>query len=159
MMFEVTFTMAPRPAGSMCCATHLHIDIVPNRDSRPTYLLRESYRDGKKVRKRTLANLSALDDAQIEAIRAILRGDWRLHGFRNRDLLEELFGAKLPSAEERRRRSLRVCRQLQLLRAHGLIAKIAHSNRYKVTDKGDALMWSAVFLRIERFPKALNAVA
>ena len=52
----------------------MHIDIVPNRDSRPTYLLRESYRDGKRVRKRTLANLSALTDAQIESIRAILRG-------------------------------------------------------------------------------------
>jgi len=53
----------------------MHIDIVPNRDSRPTFLLRESYRDGPRVRKRTLANLSALSAAQIEAIRAVLRGE------------------------------------------------------------------------------------
>ena len=52
----------------------MHIDAVPNRTSRPTYLLRESYRIGKKVRKRTLANLSALPDEQIEAIRAVLAG-------------------------------------------------------------------------------------
>ena len=52
----------------------MHIDAVPNRTSRPTYLLRESYREGKKVRKRTLANLSALSDEQIEAIRAVLTG-------------------------------------------------------------------------------------
>jgi transposase len=52
----------------------MHIDAVPNRTSRPTYLLRESYRQGKKVRKRTLANLSALSDEQIEAIRAVLSG-------------------------------------------------------------------------------------
>lgn len=52
----------------------MHIDGVPNRTSRPTYLLRESYRDGKKVRKRTLANLSALSDEQIESIRAVLAG-------------------------------------------------------------------------------------
>jgi hypothetical protein len=52
----------------------MHIDAVPNRTSRPTYLLRESYRQGKKVRKRTLANLSALSDEQIEAIRAVLAG-------------------------------------------------------------------------------------
>ncbi len=52
----------------------MHIDCVPNRTSRPTYLLRESYREGKKVRKRTLANLSALSDEQIEAIRAVLAG-------------------------------------------------------------------------------------
>ena len=53
----------------------MHIDIVPNRDARPTFLLRESYREGSRVRKRTLANLSALSEQQIEAIRAVLRGD------------------------------------------------------------------------------------
>jgi transposase len=52
----------------------MHIDGVPNRTSRPTYLLRESYREGRKVRKRTLANLSALSDEQIDAIRAVLSG-------------------------------------------------------------------------------------
>ena len=52
----------------------MHIDSVPNRASRPTYLLRESYREGKMVRKRTLANLSALSEEQIEAIRAVLSG-------------------------------------------------------------------------------------
>lgn len=52
----------------------MHIDVVPNRNSRPAYLLRESYREGKKVKKRTLANLSALSDEQLAAIRAILQG-------------------------------------------------------------------------------------
>jgi hypothetical protein len=52
----------------------MHIDVVPNRNSRPAYLLRESYRVGKKVRKRTLANLSSLSDEQISAFRAILSG-------------------------------------------------------------------------------------
>jgi len=45
----------------------MHIDVVPNRNSRPTYLLRETYREGGKVRKRTLANLSSLSDEQIAA--------------------------------------------------------------------------------------------
>jgi transposase len=53
----------------------MHIDIVPNRNSRPAYLLRESVREGKRVRKRTLANLSSLSDEQIFAIRAVLRGE------------------------------------------------------------------------------------
>lgn len=53
----------------------MHIDIVPNRGSRPAYLLRESVREGKRVRKHTLANLSSLSDAQILAIRAVLRGE------------------------------------------------------------------------------------
>ena len=53
----------------------MHIDIVPNRGSSPTVLLRESYREGNKVKKRTLANLSDLSMAQVGAIRAILRGE------------------------------------------------------------------------------------
>jgi len=53
----------------------MHIDAVPNRQARPTYLLRESFREGRHVRKRTLANLSSLSDEQIEAIRRVLRGE------------------------------------------------------------------------------------
>jgi transposase len=52
----------------------MHIDVVPNRKSRPAYLLRETFRDGNKVRKRTIANLSALSDEQIRGIRAALQG-------------------------------------------------------------------------------------
>ena len=53
----------------------MHIDTVPNRNSRPAYLLRESVREGKHVRKRTLANLSSLPVDQIEAIRRVLKGE------------------------------------------------------------------------------------
>ena len=53
----------------------MHIDTIPNRNSRPAYLLRQSVRDGKRVRKRTLANLSSLPIEQIEAIRRILKGE------------------------------------------------------------------------------------
>ena len=53
----------------------MHIQIVPNRGSPPAVLLRESYREDGKVKKRTLANLSSLPAEQIEAIRAVLRGD------------------------------------------------------------------------------------
>ena len=49
----------------------MHIDIVPNRNSRPAYLLRE----GKRVTKRTQANLSALPVEQIEMIRRVLKGE------------------------------------------------------------------------------------
>ena len=53
----------------------MHIHIVPNRGSAPTVLLRESYREGSKVCKRTLANLSALSASQIKSMRATLRGE------------------------------------------------------------------------------------
>src|SRR4030067_74169 len=51
----------------------MHIDVVPNRNSKPAYLLRESYREGGKVKKRTLANLSALPIEEIERMRQVLR--------------------------------------------------------------------------------------
>ena len=53
----------------------MHVQIIPNRGSTPTVLLRESYREGSRVCKRTLANLSGLAASQIESIRAALRGE------------------------------------------------------------------------------------
>jgi hypothetical protein len=53
----------------------MYVAIVPNRGSRPAILLRESYRDGDRVRNRTLANLSEWPAEQIETLRAALRGD------------------------------------------------------------------------------------
>ncbi len=52
----------------------MHVSIVPNRNSKPAILIRESYREGKKVSKRTLANVSFLSIEQAEALRLILKG-------------------------------------------------------------------------------------
>jgi hypothetical protein len=53
----------------------MYVAVVPNRSSRPAILLRESYRDGAKVKNRTLANLSDWAPERIETLRAALRGD------------------------------------------------------------------------------------
>jgi len=53
----------------------MYIAVIPNRSSRPAILLRESYRDGNRVKNRTLANLSNLAPERVEALRAALRGD------------------------------------------------------------------------------------
>jgi len=53
----------------------MYIARVPNRSSPPAYLLRESYREGGKVKNRTLANLSHLPIEQIEPIRRVLKGE------------------------------------------------------------------------------------
>jgi transposase len=54
----------------------MYIDVVPNRNSPPAVLLRESFREGKKIRKRTLANLSHLDPVRVQALRRALRGEF-----------------------------------------------------------------------------------
>ena len=52
----------------------MYIESVPNRNSPPAILLRESYRENGKVRKRTLCNLSDWPVAHIEGLRGVLRG-------------------------------------------------------------------------------------
>jgi hypothetical protein len=52
----------------------MYITRVPNRDSPPAVLLRESYREGGKVKNRTLANLSSWPEAKVEALSRALKG-------------------------------------------------------------------------------------
>ena len=52
----------------------MFIDVVPNGRSAPAVLLRESYREGKQVRKRTIANLGQLPPALIDGLRVLLKG-------------------------------------------------------------------------------------
>jgi transposase len=52
----------------------MYIESVPNRNSPPAILLRESYRENGKVRKRTLCNLSDWPTAHIEGLRGVLKG-------------------------------------------------------------------------------------
>jgi hypothetical protein len=61
----------------------MYIESVPNRNSPSAVLLRESYREDGKVRKRTLANLSCLPGEVVEGLKVLLRG-----------------GVAVPSAEE-----------------------------------------------------------
>src|SRR5689334_3990552 len=56
----------------------MYIETVPNRNSRPAILLREGWREGRRTRKRTLANLTDWPAVQVEALRAVLKGDYQL---------------------------------------------------------------------------------
>src|SRR5487761_2194954 len=52
----------------------MYVTAIPNRNSPPAILLRESYREGGKVKTRTIANITHLRPAQIEGIRGALSG-------------------------------------------------------------------------------------
>jgi transposase len=52
----------------------MYIDRVPNRNSRPAILLREAWREGNKIRKRTIANLTNWPQEKVEALRRVLKG-------------------------------------------------------------------------------------
>lgn len=53
----------------------MYIERVPNRNSPPAILLREGWREGKKTRKRTIANLSHWPAHKIEALRRLLKDE------------------------------------------------------------------------------------
>ena len=53
----------------------MYIERVPNRNSTPAVLLRESWRENGKTKKRTVGNLSSLTDETVEAVRAALKGE------------------------------------------------------------------------------------
>jgi transposase len=52
----------------------MYIESVPNRNSPPAILLRESYRDADKIKKRTIANLSDWPTEIVEGLRTLLKG-------------------------------------------------------------------------------------
>ena len=52
----------------------MYIEAVPNRASPPAILLRESFRENGRVRKRTLANLSDWPTPLVEGFRTLLKG-------------------------------------------------------------------------------------
>ncbi len=66
--------MTQAAAAQISYIPHMYIDFVPNRGSKPAILLRESIREGKRIKKRTIANLSALTLEQAESIRLVLKG-------------------------------------------------------------------------------------
>jgi hypothetical protein len=79
--------------------------------------------------------LSPLSESDTRLLQAVQRGEFALHGFRNRDLRSILYGEPTDTAAKRRQ-SAAVTRRIRLLRAHGLIAKVSKTHRYQLTDLG-----------------------
>ena len=99
---------------------------------------------------RGLNPLAAKDVALLEAVS---RGDFLIHGFRNRDVRALLHGtAKVPSTVQRKQSSA-VTRQLRWLRAHDLIEKIAQSHRYQLTAKGQRSITALMAARRANTPR------
>ena len=68
----------------------MYVESVPNRNSPPAILLRESFREGGQVRKRTLANISDWPADQIESLRRVLKGETFSFNSANLDITRSL---------------------------------------------------------------------
>lgn len=110
----------------------------------------------RQKRRRALQPLNPHDQALFLAV---LRGEHQLHGLRNRDLAKRLYGEPPRDPVARRRQGARVTRLIQLLRAHGVLAKVPRSRRYRLTANGTRLLGAAVYVRDKYLPKELGDAA
>jgi len=101
--------------------------------------------------------LNPLADADARLLQAIARGEFALHGFRNRDLRPLLFDRPADDLAEYRRQSGAVTRKLRLLRAHGLIRKVSATHRYLLTACGHKVVAALLSARQANTAKLLNA--
>ncbi|MBI3945288.1 MAG: hypothetical protein HY321_05170, partial [Armatimonadetes bacterium] len=85
---------------------------------------------GKSVRA-----LNPFSPEDLQLLQAVGQGEFAIHGMRNRDLRQILFGEP-GSVEERRRQSACVTRKIRLLRAHGILQKVNNPHRYQLTTSG-----------------------
>lgn len=110
-----------------------HIETIPNRSSPPAILLRKAWRDGKRIRKQTLANLSRLPPQLVEGIRQVLKGGVVLHS------PDEAFSVHRTLPHGHVAAVLGLCRQLDLPR------RLYHS-RNRMRDLALAAVVSRVLL-------------
>ena len=89
----------------------------------------------------------------------LLAGEHALHGFTNRDLRRKLARTQYPMTSEVDKQAGQVTRLLRRLHAHGLVAKIPHSRRWRVSIAGRRTMTTAIKLREVAYPSLFAAAA
>jgi len=86
---------------------------------------------------RTVRGLRPWENSEdLLLLKAISRGEFKISGFRNKNLQELLFKETVVDQKEKHRRSSKVSRLIRMLRAHHLIKKIPSTYRYILTARG-----------------------
>lgn len=106
---------------------------------------------------RPVRGLNPLAGQDAALLTAVSRGEFTIHGFRNRDLRAILYPTG-SSPTERRTQAGKTTRQLRMLRAHGLIKKVPKTHRYVLTDRGRITIIALLTAR-QADTKKLNQLA
>ena len=151
----------------------MYIDVVPNRNSPPAILLRETQRDGRRSIKTTLANLSALPPEAIAALRIILKGGQVVEASTEqfvverslpcgqvraiKTAMENLGMAELISSKPCRERDVvlamiaqRIVRPGSKLESVALFADTTLANDFNVTDRDENDLYAAMDWVLDR---------
>ena len=117
----------------------------------------DSLCQSRLVHGRRFGKLNPVAASDCELFRAVMAGEQTIGGFRNRDLQARLFPNPPTSDHEAQRRCARTSRLIAKLRGHGLLAKVPHRRRYRVTSRGLRVMSAALRFRHVEFPHAMAA--
>jgi hypothetical protein len=110
----------------------------------PSYRLLDPVSKPVQLQGRRYRALHPISPKDCKVFEGICQGQFLLHGFRNKDLRQSLAE---PADVKDRRLTLRLTRTLRLLRAHGLIFKVAKTHYYRITKKGHDVMATAINFR------------
>jgi len=89
---------------------------------------------------RPVRAIHPFDSHDRALLSAINRGEFAIHGLRNRDLQGLLYDHPANTPQEKRQPSAAISRKLRMLRAHGLIRKLSHTHRYRVSEQGRLIL-------------------
>lgn len=103
-------------------------------------------------------NPLAQHDATL--FKSLMAGEHCLHGFTNRDIRARLASTQLlrSCADDPKKASAKVGRCFRRLHAHGLIAKIPRTRRWRVTNYGRNVMGTSMYLREHHFLNVYSGV-
>jgi hypothetical protein len=113
----------------------------------PSRKLFDSVSQRKEKNGRFYRALRPVSPEDSRVFRVIMRGEFLLQGFRNRDLRQALESDSESNQIQRRKAANRITRLLKLLCAHGLIFKVAQTSYYRITKRGRELMSTAIKFR------------
>lgn len=102
--------------------------------------------------------LNPLADVDARLLEAVNRGEFAINGFRNRDLRAVLCAATSDPSTVKKQ-SAAITRRLRLLRAHGLIHKVAKTHRYVLSKKGRIVITALLVARAADTSKLASAAA
>src|SRR5262249_51126096 len=127
-------------------------------DPTPAYRQVADRTEPAVVSGRSHAGFNPASPGDVRLFQAVLDGDHVLRGFRNAEIRVAWYGST-EDAGEHRRQSHAVGRLLKRRHVRGLIAKVPHSHRWHVSQKGHQVLGAVVRLDHEGIPEALGRAA
>ena len=113
-------------------------------ESTPSHRVLDPVSERVETRQRSFRALRPISPQDSRVFAVLLRGEFSLQGVRNEDLRHHLFPDQPPDPVRRRALAGKLTRLLLLLRAHGLIYRLAKTYYYRLTEKGRQVMNTAL---------------